>query len=187
MICARFPARLGASRDLVTVKQTPDFSFNGTATTGSATLTAYIVANEVDILNDRHVVPERFPTILDPFLGAVSDVPSSSMFWHAPGLTSLPMTNPAEARRKFSLGTCSGCHAGETNTFFTHIGSVGERNPGSAAVLSGFLTGIDVPDPASLGPTHHYEDLTEREKAMSHILTSSCFGLLGVRRLPFVH
>ena len=39
----------------------------------------------------------------------------------------------------FSLQTCSGCHAGETQTAFTHI------NPvffGNEARLSGFLTGV---------------------------------------------
>ena len=37
------------------------------------------------------------------------------------------------------------------------------------------------------GGTHRYEDLTEREAAMSDLLTRSCFRLLSVRRLPFVH
>ena len=57
---------------------------------------------------------------------------------------------------------------------------------GRAAKLSDFLTGIDVPVPVS-GGTHHYEDLAERETAMSNILRRSCFSLLSVRRLPFVH
>jgi hypothetical protein len=169
--------------DLVTVKQTPDDGFQGTAT-----LAAYIVANEADILANKHTVPERFPGIFNPFLGAKSDVPfpPNAVFWNAPGLTAPPMTDPGEARRKFSLGTCNACHGGETNTGFTHIGSSGTRNTGSPAALSGFLTGIDVTVPVS-GGIHHYADLAEREVAMSNILTSSCFALLGVRRIPFVH
>jgi len=60
--------------DLVTVKQTPDDGFrNGNV--GTPTVAAYIVANEADILGNRHIVPERFPGILNPFMGAKSDVP----------------------------------------------------------------------------------------------------------------
>lgn len=173
--------------DLVTVKQTPDDSFrNGTL--GTPTVAAFIVAKEADILGNRHVVPDRFPGILDRFMGAKSEVPfpPNTVFWNAPGLTAPPLTNPAEARRKFSLATCNACHGGETNTFFTHIGSVGTRSPGSPAALSGFLTGIDVTVPVT-GGIHHYADLAERKTAMNNILTNSCIGLLGVRKLPFVH
>ena len=173
--------------DLVTVKQTPDDGFrNGVA--GTPIVSAFIIANEAHILGNRHVVPERFPGSLDRFLGATSDVefPPGNVFWNAPGLTAPPMTDPAEARRKFSLSTCNACHGGETNTFFTHIGSVGTRVPGSPAALSGFLTGIDVTVPVT-GGIHHYADLAERETAMSNILANSCFGLLSLRKIPFVH
>jgi hypothetical protein len=165
--------------DLVTVKQTPDLSLNNTPT-----LLAYLTASEADILADKHVVPGRFPGVLDRFLGAKSDTPSPSFFWSHP--TPSTLADPAETRRKFSLNTCNGCHAGETGTFFTHIGSVGTRSPGSPAALSGFLTGITMTVPVT-GGSHTYNDLAERQAKMSDILTNSCFGLLGTRRLPFVH
>ena len=60
------------------------------------------------------------------------------------------------------------------------------RNAGTAAALSGFLTGIDVPIPVT-GGIHHYADLDDRQIAMNNILTTPCFVLLGVRRIPFVH
>ncbi len=167
--------------DLVTVKQTPDDGFRNGAT-GTPTVALYIVANEAEILAGTHIVPERFPGILNPFMGAKSDVPFGA-FWNAPGLTAPPMTDPAEARRIFSLKTCNGCHAGETNTGFTHVSP---RGAGSTAALSGFLTGIDVTVPIT-GGIHHYADLDEREIAMSNILTRSCFSLLGLRRIPFPH
>ena len=182
-----FQLQAGGLLDLVTVKQTPDDSFrNGIL--GTPTVSAYIIANEADILGNKHVVPDRFPGILDRFMGAKSDVPfpPNAVFWNAPGLTTPPLTNPAEARRKFSLSTCNACHGGETNAFFTHIGNVGTRTPGSPAALSGFLTGIDVTVPVT-GGIHHYADLAEREVAMSNILSNSCFGLLGLRKIPFVH
>jgi hypothetical protein len=169
--------------DLVTVKQTPDDGFNNTPV-----VAAYIVANETEILGNRHVVPERFPEIFNPFMAARSNVPfpPSNVFWNAPGLTTPPMADAAEARRKFSLGTCNACHGAETSTLFTHIGSAGTRSPGAPAALSGFLTGIDVTVPVT-GGIHHYADLAERELAMSNILNSSCFALAAVRRIPFVH
>ncbi len=160
------PGTLG----LVTVKQTPDFSFEN-----SATLSNYIVANSVAILADRHVVPNRFPTLLDPFLGATSPTPSPNTFWRAPGVLAMP--NGADLRQKVSLNTCSGCHAGETQTFFTHIGSVGRRFPGSSANLSGFLTGISIPDPGDPTITRNFNDLARRQQALADILNRTCFEL----------
>ena len=166
--------------NLVTVKQSPDSSLNTKKKLGE-----YLDSAEADILADRHVVPERFPAGLNPFLGAVSNnIDPPGFFWTAPNLNIL--TDPAETRRKFSLGTCNACHGRETSTIFTHIGLIGTRDMGTPAMLSDFLTGIDVTVPES-GGTHHYEDLAERETAMSNILRRSCFSLLSVRRLPFVH
>ncbi|AZO00707.1 hypothetical protein EJ066_28375 [Mesorhizobium sp. M9A.F.Ca.ET.002.03.1.2] len=163
--------------DLVTVKQTPDNQFNS-----SAILRTYLGINEAAILDDRHVVPERFPTMFDRFLGAVSNTDVSSYFWWVPNPSST-LADPLETRRKFSLATCNGCHSGETATQFTHIGT---RDMATPAQLSGFLLGEDITVPQG-GGTHHYEDLTEREIAMSNLLGRSCLLLLGFRRLPFVH
>jgi hypothetical protein len=174
--------------DLVTVKQTPDDSFrNGTS--GTITVSLFLAVNENQINNNQHVVPERFPSIVDRFMAAKSDVPfpPDLVFWNAPGLTtSLGLADPAETRRKFSLATCNACHGGETQTFFTHIGSAGRRPPGAAAALPGFLTGIDVTVPVT-GETHHYADLAERQLAMADILARPCITLLNFRRIPFVH
>jgi hypothetical protein len=173
----------------VTVKQTPADGFRGNNNAGTPEVSAYIQQFESSILAGSHVVPERFPGILDRFMGATSNLPFPpfDVFWNAAGLTSPPMTNPSEARRIFSLGTCNACHGGETQTFFTHIGTVGNRPPGSEAQLSQFLTGFTMNPVPVFGGSHFYGDLQERQSAMSNILTSSCFGLLGVRRIPFVH
>jgi hypothetical protein len=172
--------------DLVTVKQTPDDSFNRTPP-----VTFYLENRFPDIIADRQIVPERFLGPLNPFRGAKSNAPNEHFFWDT-DVTQIP-DHLIEARRKFSLGTCNGCHTGETGTFFTHIGSTGTRELGSPASLSRFLTGIDVPDPSghrhSSGTlfVHRYEDLAERELKLSNILTQSCFQLLAERRIPFVH
>ncbi|TIX46283.1 MAG: hypothetical protein E5V36_02140 [Mesorhizobium sp.] len=166
--------------DLVPVKQTPHNDFNG-----HETLRDYLGTNEVDILNDRHIVRERFPDDLDPFLGAVSNTLFPIYFWSAPDLNSL--IDPVETRRKFSLATCNGCHAGETGTRFTHIGNEGRREMGQPAELSGFLRGETVTVPMSGSAMRRYEDLKERETAMSELLERSCFWLLAFQRSPFVH
>jgi len=174
-----FRLRKSGLLGLVTVKQTPDDHFNG-----STTLQSYLAANEGDILNDHLAVPEHFPSALDPFLGAASNTQLSGFFWFARHLATL--ANPYETRRKFSLATCNGCHTGETGTHFTHIGSEGKRETNEVAQLSKFLVGEDVTVPAG-GGAHHYEDLTERKRAMTDLLARSCFELLAFQRLPFVH
>ena len=164
--------------DLATVKQTPDSGLEG-----STIVHDYLRDNQVDIVNDRYVVPLHYPGS-DPFLAGAAGTGLSTFFWSAPNLNTI--TNPFETRREFSLGTCSGCHTGETNTLFTHIGDEGKREMGMAARLSPFLLGEDVVVPMG-GGSHHYEDLTERKIAMSNLLGRSCIHLLSFQRLPFVH
>jgi uncharacterized membrane protein YgcG len=102
-------------------------------------LAAFINANEQAILDERHDIP----LTLDgkAFLaGAVFNDLSS---WSAPGI------NNPEARHKFSLNTCNGCHSSqETNTGFLMINN---RFPGQESFLSGFLTGTTTFDPVT-GP-----------------------------------
>ena len=165
------PGTLGLS----TVKQTPDAQFRQ-----SSVLSAYLLANESDILKDQHVVPETFPTAAEPFLGAhiklLEPEAGSTWFTNLSGLA-----NPSETRRKFSLATCDACHNAETQTIFTHIGFHGGRPMGSAPQLSKFLTGT----PPMNG--HVYNDLKERRQRMSNILSASCFDLAAVKMLPMAH
>lgn len=53
-----------------------------------------------------------------------------------------------EIRRILSLNTCTGCHSGETNTEFVHIG---RREKGQVGKMSRFLTGTS--EPGSFPPT----------------------------------
>src|SRR5262249_14245687 len=117
-----------------TLFQTPDFSFNN-----SEALGRFINQNEAAILSETHEAPMSFED--KPFQAA--SVFNNIDFWNAPGIT-----NP-EARHKFSLNTCNGCHGAETQTFFLHINP---RAAGEASQLSGFLTGIDVSDPVTGAP-----------------------------------
>ena len=114
------------------VALTPDPSFNNTTT-----LADYINANEAAILEQKHVVPETFQG--QPFLAG--SMITNFFVWSAPGV------NP-EAREKFALNTCNGCH---TNPLETNVGvfQVSPRSAGQEATLSPFLLGTQVFDPFS--------------------------------------
>ena len=124
-------------------------------------LVAWINAHAAEVLADKHSVPltveDQVTHAQVPFLGAKAR--SENGKWTAPGVA-------LDTRHHFSLNTCTGCHRDETNTVFLHVGS------GSA--LSGFLTGIDVPDPLQPAVIHHFNDLEFRKGKMEDLLCASC-------------
>ncbi|WP_437964384.1 LamG domain-containing protein [Sorangium sp. So ce260] len=127
-----------------TVKLTPDISFDG-----SATLADFVNQNEAAIVAEQHTVPDTFQG--SPFLGGSSF--NNLTAWTAPGI----LNN--EARHKFSLNTCNGCHgSAETGTGFLHVNP---RTLGGEASLSGFMTGINIPDPVT-GEPRTLNDLGRR-------------------------
>lgn len=138
-----------------TVKLTPDLSFDG-----SQTLADYVNANAATILAEKHTVPETFEGV--PFLGGSSF--NNLTAWSAPGI----LDN--DARHKFSLNTCNGCHgASETGTFFLHVNP---RFPGQEASLSGFLTGITVGDPIT-GAPRTFNDLGRRNADLKQLVCTT--------------
>jgi len=147
-----------------TVNQTP-----GNALDGTLDLRNFVNSGLTD-------VPLRWPTIAEPFKGGSSEAPSSSFNWDEAGIF------PRQARHEFSLNTCNGCHAGETATGFTHV------KPGPIpATLSGFMTGINVADPADGAPIRHFNDLARRANDLDALVNSSCLTQLTVPVLPFPH
>ncbi|AUX40415.1 hypothetical protein SOCE26_018160 [Sorangium cellulosum] len=135
-----------------TVKLTPDLSFDGTST-----LAAFVNQNEAAIIAEQHTVPDTFQGL--PFLGGSSI--NNLTAWTAPGILS------NEARHKFSLNTCNGCHGGaETGTPFLHVNP---RAPGREAVLSGFMTGIEIADPVS-GEQRTLNDLARRNQDLKELV-----------------
>jgi len=131
--------------------QTPDRSFNDQAALGR-----FINQNEAIILSERHEVPLLFEDVAFE-AGAVFN---NIDFWNAPGIT-----NP-EARHKFSLNTCSGCHGAETQTGFLQINP---REPGQQSFLSGFLTGETVFDPVT-GEQRQFNELGRRRGLLESIV-----------------
>ncbi|MDP1914723.1 MAG: CARDB domain-containing protein [Myxococcales bacterium] len=146
--------RLNAAGQLlqVPVAQTTDLPFNN-----SPALAQFINTNTAALLTDTHVVPATFNGA--PFL-AGSALTNFGHTWRAPGITN------NEARFHFSVNTCNGCHAGETNTPFLHVFP---RNVGQVAALSGFLTGTTVPDPVT-GQPRTFNDLSVRSESLLAVL-----------------
>ncbi len=113
----------------VTVKQTPDLSFNN-----SSALANFINSNATAILNNQSDPPSDMlaGSALNPGLPTAS---SHDFAWTAPGVRE-PL------RHAFAGQTCNGCHLSETGTRFTHVKP---RNAGVAAVLSNFLEQSAIP------------------------------------------
>ncbi len=167
---------------LVTVKQEPAVKYNAKLSNADVTRLVTFVNNNASVIeNNNYTVPDNVPlnsgspTPTIEFLGGKSHTPTPSAFWDgttSPGPTFI--TSDA-ARHVFSLNTCSGCHGGETNTFFTHIKP---SNFGAESALSGFLTGITVSDPANR-PTGNpamrsFNDLLRRENDLNNLIANTC-------------
>ena len=162
-----------------TIAQTPDRSLNNTLT-----LRDFINDHELAILDGAHLVPLRHPGD-SPFRGGHVDPGSGFSFGHAGVL------NP-EARHRFSLATCSGCHTRDTRTSFLHIEP---RVLGAESQLSDFLTGRDMPKIID-GVMRNFHDLLDRQQKLDATANMSCvqvkdFALeeifFEVRKPSFAH
>jgi hypothetical protein len=137
-----------------TVKLTPDLGFNQTPT-----LARFVNQNAAAIVAEKHTVPEQFEGT--PFLAG--SVFNDLIVWSAPGIAD------GEARFRFSLNTCNGCHGPETNTSFLQINP---RFLGSEATLSPFLTGTTVFD-RTTGQVRTLNELARRKDAFTQFLCST--------------
>jgi hypothetical protein len=70
------------------------------------------------------------------------------------------------------MNTCNGCHGGETETEFRHVGTAPF---GAQAPLSKFLTGVWAVDPTDLSVQRHFDDLERRAVDMDALLSTNCF------------
>jgi hypothetical protein len=130
------------------VALTPDRSFNF-----SPQLTQFVLANETDILAEKHTVPLMLGGM--PFQGG--NVDASDFFtWQVPGVS-------PETRHRFARNTCNGCHT-QSETGGSEF-QIQPRFPGQESTLSGFLTGADVPDFAA-GVLRHFDELARRGRIL---------------------
>jgi hypothetical protein len=142
-----------------TLSQTPQISVDT-----PTQLTPYVTNNDVAILADEHFVPLNYPAEVKFRAGSLMYASVFSHWYMGP-------TVDNNTRHHFSLNTCNGCHTGETQTDFRHVGLAlfGEQAP-----LSGFLTGIWADDPTGPG-SHFFDDLERRAVDMDALLQTSCF------------
>lgn len=165
-----------------TIAQTP----NVVGINFTPRLRDYIDTNQATILAGTHLVPLEFPTGMNFLGGFVEPV---LLLWRG-----IPDAASADARHKFALATCSGCHKRETETDFVHIAP---RAAGAASALSDFLTGANMPkaDPFN-GVPRFFHDLLDRQMKLDAAANLSCkFPLtiapeeVFVRNLPraFAH
>jgi hypothetical protein len=145
-----------AGFDETTVKETPDLSFNGTAT-----LADFVNENAAAI--EAEVPGAMGGTV--PLVFEGQDFLGGSVFnglieWNAPGITD------PNARFHQSLNTCNGCHGPETNTTFLMITP---RVPGSEASLSAFITGTQATDLFS-GQVRTLNDLGRRQTDLTSLV-----------------
>jgi hypothetical protein len=133
------------------VFQTPDQTFNNQAALGR-----WVNENEKIVLTEKHETPLQYEDL--PFAGGA--VFNNIDFWNAPGIT-----NP-EARHKFSLNTCNGCHGAETGTVFLHVFP---RAAGERSTLSGFLVGTDSFDPIA-GTPRRFSELARRRGLVEKVV-----------------
>jgi hypothetical protein len=142
-------------------KQTPHESLRNTDLTAQ-----YVNADTPAILAGVNVVPDFW--LGQPFLTNASDVPPGVFWKDGPNV----FIGNRQARHLFSLNTCSACHAGETGTGFTHI----TPTPfGAPAGLSGFMTGINVADPADGAPTRTFNEFQRRALDLDALVNTPCF------------
>lgn len=112
-------------------------------------MVAWVNLNRSGINKDQYDVPDIDPISGKNFTAGAAHIldtpvgdPSVMNVYHWDGGHS--KSNPAiyiknsTTRQVFSLNSCTGCHAGEMQTFFTHVDPVFF---GTQASLSGFLTG----------------------------------------------
>lgn len=149
-----------------TTADTPDDSFNNTNTFGDFVL-------ETIVGTAGPSVPLFYPLGSSKnFLGAHPQTPNpGTTFWNAPNLN-VSNSDEDKGRHLASLGACNGCHARETGLLsFQHIRSFMGPLP---TVLSGFLTGITVTDPAGSGTVRTFDDLDRREVDINKVARMAC-------------
>ena len=157
--------------------ESPVVGTPATSLNNSPTLNMFLlgIISPISFCPPSFISPPQVPTFFNsaPFLGGFGLEGFSGMFWDSDTPTPLSGSQFC-VRHIFSLNTCSACHTSETGTSFTHVSP---RVFGQTAQLSGFLTGITVPDPdpANSGVVYRYADLTRRVQDLNALVICPCF------------
>ena len=130
-----------------TVSKVPSSKYNAQVDNPAVRrMVDYINANRKGINKDQYDVPKIYldspflggrATILGPTVGDPSLI--NVYHWDGTEVRNTPTyIKNSTTRQVFSLNTCSGCHAGEMQTNYTHVDPVFF---GTEATLSGFISG----------------------------------------------
>jgi hypothetical protein len=174
-----------------TIANTPNRGFNEDSLTQDRLLGPWIDANVKAILNQQHKVPDTFPGDPNlPFVGGETTHLEAAGRWGLNVDDGTLICNNPEARRMFSLNTCTGCHGAETNTPFAHIVA---RNYLEPSPLSSFLTGEDdfggpftVKDPIT-GLQNPFHELDDRLKDLAKLVGGTVLSTMAFQPTTRVH
>ena len=173
---------------LTTTKQTPELKYT-TDPSLTPFLRNYMNAAGADICDQVHEVPEVFTG--EHLLAGRADFDPTTHFNPGTGIKPAGSCSPRDVRHRFSLNTCSGCHAAETidpavDLHFYHIHP--DSLPGGPVDLSRFLTGTDtgnfgkivkpIPDPAFPTDTRDFHDLRRRARHLAGLVTYRCYEIM---------
>lgn len=173
----------------------------------------YVNENSAGIDADNYDVPAIYDSV--PFLAGKSTIldtpvglPTKPYHWDGvENNKSAAFINTTITRHIFSRNICSGCHAGEVQTFFTHVDPVFF---GTQATLSGFLTGkagrggavdsdgdstndiFKVKDAANRGSNtterfHTFNDIKRRAQDLKQVATTACVTVFSLRNDLMFH
>jgi hypothetical protein len=137
-----------AGQSLVNV---PMFQSPDVLDDGSPPLVHWVNANQKSILADDYVVP-------DELLGG----DTRNIDWLRIGFE-----DPDEVGHHFALGTCNGCHGGETG-ILSEVTQLRWRHQGEQTVLSPYLTGETILDPR--GHPRTFNELGRRAGVLQLLL-----------------
>jgi len=155
-----------------TVKQSPDVGIFASNYGNPNALADFVNGNAASILANRHVVPPSYNGL--HFLGGSWDGQGVHPGWDSPDISN------REARHSFALQTCNGCHLLETGTtgggLFRRFFHIAPTSAGTEAQLSGFMIGIDVPDPFDNSPTRHFAELDRRAVDLDSLANDPCLS-----------
>lgn len=146
---------------------TPPAIFADAKSSESLILTNFLNRHTAEIKEGKHVLPRtlqgRSRRDQIQMLAGHSQIPDNDpeFYWD------LRRINDDEVRRRFSMGTCNGCHSGETQTNFFHIHP---RDAGVASELSDFLQKGHVTQNPERQRTEGVSEMDQRELVFTALL-----------------
>ncbi len=166
---------------LTTLAQTPAPAFLEPRSDKQRLLGQFLHQQNEFILAGLHNLPMSLPDHRDsvPLLAATASIPvgSTDFHWDAGPTVS------HEARRIFSLNTCTGCHAGETGCADgLHIHA---RPSGQGSITSAFLrvgSPLRINDPALPGSKVEFHEMEDRAAILSAFLETKDRSRLNALR-----